>query len=311
MPQPIPALTSALRRPVGLILLMLVPSSARAHADQPPAPHDALTAWSLEPAVITLLVLFAWLYARGLRELWQHAGYARGVAPWRVFCHWGGIVALILALVSPIDAIGESLFSMHMVQHLLLTMVAAPLLVLGGASTTIVWALPMRARRRLVTVSRSRAFRRTWASLTHPLAAWALHVIALVAWHVPSPYELAVRQDAVHTLEHASFFLTALLFWWVLAAPRARQRLGFGPAMLYLFTAAIVGTLLGALITTATTPWYSVHAATAPLWGLTALEDQQLAGLIMWVPAGVIYLVAIIPLCVRALSDSEPRTAAA
>ena len=267
---------------------------AAAHPGRALAPHDAWSAWSWEPAVLGGLALAAWLYVRGVRALWRRAGRGRGIARWRAGCYAAGLLAVAVALVSPVDAMGEALFSMHMVQHLVLMMVAAPLLLLGEPLTATLWALP-----RAVRSAVGRAWRRVpgphalWRAASAPLVAWTLHVATLWAWHARGPYERAVLHRGVHVLEHVTFFATALLFWVPIADRRARRRLGLGAAVLYLFTAALQSTALGALITTAARPWYTVHSATTRAWGLSPIEDQQLAGLIMWVPAGFVYLAAL------------------
>ena len=119
-------------------------------------------------------------------------------------------------------------------------------------------------------------------------------------------YESALRRPAVHALEHASFFLPALLFWWLLADRRSRRRMGFGASVLFLFTAALQSTVLGALITMAQRPWYLAYYDTTRAWGLTPLEDQQLAGLVMWVPAGFVYLAALVALFAEAMVARPP-----
>ena len=128
------------------------------------------------------------------------------------------------------------------------------------------------------------------------------------AWHLPGPYQAALRSDGVHALEHASFFITALLFWWVLARPDYRRRLSFGADLIFLFTAAMQSGVLGALITFARQPWYPMHAEPASWWGLTALEDQQLAGLIMWVPASLAYLAAAAAVLLSGLARLDRKT---
>jgi cytochrome c oxidase assembly factor CtaG len=190
--------------------------------------------------------------------------------------------------------VGAALFSVHMVQHLLLVVVAAPLLVLGEPLTATLWALPPQARRTVGRWGRAHAVRALWRLLRHPLTAWVLHVAALWVWHAPRLYDAAVRHPGVHVLEHATFFGTALLFWWVITDRRSRRRLGFGPAVLYIFTGGLQSTVLGALLTMARHPWYLSHYDTTRAWGLTPLEDQQLAGLIMWVPASFAYLAALV-----------------
>jgi cytochrome c oxidase assembly factor CtaG len=282
-----------------LSLLALLPARAHAHAGAH-GPHDLWRAWTLEPLVLLTIVVMIVAYALGAR---RRGARRRGVSRWRTACHWLGVTALFIALVSPVDALGELLFSGHMVQHILLTMVAAPLLVLGDGSLVMLRALPVPWRRRVGRALMHRSIRYPWMLLSAPLTAWILHTAALIVWHIPGPYELAVRNDAVHALEHASFFLTALVFWWVVAAPRPRARLGFGSAIFYLFTAATAAGVMGAAIALSSRPWYTVHDRWVAAFGMTTLDDQQLAGLIMWVPAGLIYLVAIAPMVLSTLGS--------
>jgi putative membrane protein len=273
------------------VLVAVTASPALAHPGRPPAPHDIWQAWSWEPGVLLALGGSMWLYLRGMRTLWARAGRGRGVSRRQAGWFFAGVGVLFVALISPLDKLGTALFSAHMVQHLLLVLVAAPLLVLGAPTIAMLWAFPLGARRALGGWwHRTRWVRRTWWALSRPLVAWIAHTAAMWVWHLPGPYQAALRSDTVHALEHASFFITALLFWWVLARPDYRRRLSFGADLVFLFTAAMQGGVLGALITFARQPWYPMHAEPASWWGLTALEDQQLAGLIMWVPASVAYL---------------------
>jgi cytochrome c oxidase assembly factor CtaG len=276
--------------------LVVCPHVAWAHTGRAPEPHDLWSSWTFAPAVIVGLALACWCYARGVRALWRAAGAGRGIPRWRVACFGGGVAATALALLSPIDAMGTALFAAHMTQHMLLVVVAAPLLVLGDAGTAALWALRIDARRAVGAWWRpQRVLRAVWETLRRPLVAFTLHVGALWLWHVPTLYDAALRHESVHVAEHATFFLTALLFWYPIADPHRRRRFGVGVATLYLFAAGLQCTLLGALITFASHPWYFAHYATTAPWGLTPLEDQQLAGLIMWIPAGLVYLVALIP----------------
>jgi cytochrome c oxidase assembly factor CtaG len=130
----------------------------------------------------------------------------------------------------------------------------------------------------------------------------ALHLAAIVFWHVPRFYDAALRYPSLHVAEHLSFLGSALLFWWLVCDRRARRRLGAPLAVAALFVVAMQGTVLGALLTVAQRPWYVSHLATTLPWGLTPLEDQQLAGLLMWVPAGLAYLVAAAALTASALA---------
>ncbi|HEX6939394.1 MAG TPA: cytochrome c oxidase assembly protein [Longimicrobiales bacterium] len=282
------------------------PRGLLAHDGAPVQPHDLWGAWSLEPGVLLALALAAGCYVRGTRALWRRAGVGRGVRLWQATSFAGGMAALALALVTPLHALGEALFAAHMVQHLLLVLIVAPLLALSAPVPAALWALPSRARRALARRWRcAHRLRAAGRALTHPLAAWILATVTLWAWHLPRAYDAAVRHDAIHSLEHASFLASALLFWWALVRPAGTFRRARGAALLYLFAAGVQGTMLGALLALASRPWYAAHLTTTRPWGLSPLEDQHLGGAIMWMPAGVIYLVALAGALAAWLRDAE------
>jgi putative membrane protein len=289
---------------------LLLPAALAAHPDQAPVPATVWGAWNPDPFVLLPLLLAGAVYGRGVARLWRRAGVGRGVSRARAASFAAGWTALFAALISPIDALGSALFAAHMVQHLLLTVVAAPLIVLGEPVLAALWAFPPAWRRRIGQGwRRLPRLRRTLGALTHPVSAWTLSVAALWIWHVPYYYDLAVYVDAVHALEHTSFLATALLFWWALVDRRGVLRHAGGAAMLYTFTAAMQSGILGALLTFAGRPWYGAHLGTTAAWGFTPLEDQQLAGVIMWVPVSLIYLLAMGVSFVRWLGEAERRVA--
>lgn len=267
--------------------------------------------WSVDPATASLFAVTTWCYARGVRTLWTRAGRGRGVSGAQAFSFAAGITTLFVALQSPVDAIAADLFAMHMVQHLLLVMVAAPLLLAGAPEHAMPWAFPLRARRRIGRiVRRGQPLRVTAESLLHPAAAFTLHAAALLCWHIPRAYDAAVRSPPLHILEHLTFFGTALLYWFNVVSTRRRRRIGMPGVVAYLFLAALGSTVLGALIAAARTPWYVSHIATTGPWGFTPLEDQQLAGILMWVPAGLVYLGVMLVLAAGALRQSVAGTPA-
>jgi cytochrome c oxidase assembly factor CtaG/opacity protein-like surface antigen len=264
--------------------------------------------WGLTAASGAVLILAGGLYARGAREVWRRAGAGMVVGRWQATAYGAALVALAIALVSPLDTLSAALFSAHMVQHLLLVLVAAPLLVIAEPLVPLLWALPRRWRRAL-----GRSWRRhhwvagAWRIATTPLLAMGVHAVAVGFWHVPAPYEAALTDTALHVAEHASFLVTALLFWWALIHAGRAGGAGHGTAVIAVFVASLLMTALGALITLAPAAWYPAHAAGAAAWGLTPLQDQQLAGLIMWVPAGLVYVGAAAALFLAWLGEAERR----
>jgi putative membrane protein len=253
--------------------------------------HELAGAWALEPLVVIPLLLTAWVYARGLCRLWREAGRGHGVRKWEAACFAGGWFALVVALVSPLHPWGNVLFSVHMTQHELLMLIAAPLLVLGKPVVASLKALPPGRVQALLRWTKPRWMQAVWRFITNPLVAWLLHAVVLWTWHAPVLFRAALQSEFVHALQHLSFLLSAVLFWWAILH-RGHGAMGYGAAVLYLFTTAVHSGLLGALITLAGVVWYPDYLGTTQSWGLTPLEDQQLGGLIMWVPACSVYVVA-------------------
>jgi putative membrane protein len=291
--------------PAAAVLLCATP--ALAHESRPVEPHDLWTAWTFEPGTVVPLLVAGALYPLGLRRLWSGAGVGRGVRRWEAACFAAGWMALAGALVSPLHALGGALFSAHMAQHEVLMALAAPLLVLGRPLVPFTFALPRGGRSTVGRWTKLGWIRGPWRAVSAPAPAWTLHAAALWLWHLPLLYGLALRSEAMHAVQHAAFLGTALLLWWALLRGRG-GRMGYGAGVLYLFTTAAHSGALGALLTFARSPWYPAYGATTAAWGLTALEDQQLAGLIMWVPAGASYLVAALWLFSEWLRESERRT---
>lgn len=275
--------------PLGLALALFGPL-AHAHASGPAAPLE--WRWTLDAWLVGLLLLSAGGYALGLARLWTHAGRGRGVASVQAAAFAGGWLGVVAALVSPIDGWGSRLFSAHMVQHELLMVVAAPLLVLGRPLATWTWALAPAQRRWVGGLTRRRGWAAFWGWMTDPLVAWALHALVLWAWHVPLLFEAALRHEALHILQHFSFFGTALFFWWSVLGHDPRGRYGPGHSAAYLFTTMLHTAALGALLSLAPTAWYAPYVVEAARLGFDPVEDQQLGGLVMWVPSGLAYVIA-------------------
>jgi putative membrane protein len=269
-------------------------SAAQAHAGL------ADYAWNFEPWLVVLLLSAAWGYARGVSAVWHSAGRGRGVDTYMAAAFGAGWAVLALSLVSPLDSLGATLFSAHMVQHELLMLVAAPLLVLGRPLAMWSWALPLAWRQRAGRVTRARAFAGTWEALTRPLSAWSVHALALWVWHVPAFFGAALRSEGIHVLQHSSFLFSAVLFWWALFGLR-RASATHPSALVYLFTTMLHTGALGALLVFSSTAWYQSTGVTLP-WHLTPVEDQQLGGLIMWIPGGTVYVIAALVIMARWLN---------
>ncbi|NLG70911.1 MAG: cytochrome c oxidase assembly protein [Chloroflexi bacterium] len=273
-----------------LILLLATTGTAAAHPGQPPAPHDLPEAWNWDPVILSGLILTGFAYARGLRSYWLRSESGRSTLRRRALAFSTGWLALFTALVSPLDTLSSALFSAHMAQHILLMQVAAPLLVLGLSPAILAWCVP-RSWRFVLTRSHSfTGLQALWKLLSHPLVAWTLHVLALWVWHTPGLYQAALVNENLHALEHISFLGSGLLYWWSLLYTTRGEQLGV--RLLSLFTMGLQSGLLGALLTFSPQTWYTGQSAAAASWGLTPLSDQQLAGVLMWMPAGLIYLAA-------------------
>ena len=253
----------------------------------------------------------AGVYAAGVRSSWSHAGTGRGIRRWRVWCFAAGVATLLVALFSPLDEMAEALLSAHMTQHVLLAIVAPPLVVAGAPMLASVWALPRPIRSRVAhAVRRVRWLSAAWRTLTALSVAWLLHAVALWTWHVPRFYTAALEHPLLHALEHVSFFGTAALMWWGILHPRRSRGAAYGTGIVVLFVTMLHSGALGALMALSRRVWFPVHAAGAATWGSTALADQKLAGLIVWVPGGMVYLIAMSVLLLARMRHEQRRRAA-
>lgn len=244
--------------------------------------------------------------------LWYGLGFVRahrtGKPTVRACAFASGLGVLAIALLGPLDRWATQSFAAHMVQHELLMLFAAPLLVLGRPLPMLLWAFPGDLRRMIGSGARSSPVRVFWGWLLSPAVAWLCHGLALWIWHAPRLFDDALRSPAVHDLQHLTFFCGALVFWASLAEERRRDRQGAG--ILYLFTTVLHTGVLGALITFATRLWYSPYLDIPSAWGMSALEDQQLGGLIMWIPGSAVYVAAALWLLGRWILQSDRTTQA-
>ena len=224
---------------------------------------------------------------------------------WRVAAFLGGLAALLVALVSPIEAYEGQLFSVHMVQHILIELVAAPLLLLGRPITLTLRVASPTLRRTLLRLLHSAPLR----VLAFPVVAWLLFAAVNWGWHFSAAYDVALENELVHYLQHASFLAAALLFWWpVLDADPSPWRLPHPVRLLYLFLAMPQNSFLGVALLSAPDPLYAHYLTNARVWGPTPLEDQQLAGIIMWVVGDVAFLAGMVVVILSWMRHEDRRT---
>jgi putative membrane protein len=259
--------------------------------------------WEWDPFVVVPLVITFFLYGAGLVRLWRRAGLGRGVAWWQAASFLVGWLTLVLALVSPLHEYGEHLFLAHMIEHELLMAVAAPLLVVSRPLGMFLHGMPRAVRLRSISTAATRPVQWLWHRLCEPTTATVLHAVAIWVWHIPALLDGTLQSELLHRLQHISFLVTALFFWWaILRMPRRDYGLG----ALHVFVTMIHTGLLGALLTLSPHDAYPLQTHDAPVFGLTPLEDQQLAGLFMWVPGGAIYLCCGLTLLYAWLSRRQP-----
>lgn len=239
--------------------------------------------WNFDPSLVLGIAFLAGLYALSATRWRPHFPGGQPLTRAQVVCSLLGLLALVIALVSPVDYLADhDLLSMHMVQHLLLTLVMPPLMLLGTPgwmlrpALHVPLALPVLRR------------------LTSPIAAFLLFNGVFSGWHVPGLYEWTLENETVHIVEHLLFMATAFLTWMPIASPLPElPRLPYPAMVLYLFLQSVIPTVLGGLITFADDVLYRTYALAPRVWGMSALEDQQSGGLIMWIPGAFIYLAAL------------------
>jgi cytochrome c oxidase assembly factor CtaG len=251
--------------------------------------------WTLNPVVLAGAGIVTAVYVRRWRRVRSAPRGAAGAPAWRLCCFAASVLVALAALLSPIDSLADQLFFMHMVQHMLLLDVVPILAILGFTKVLL----------RPVTRSVHELERRAGA-LAHPAFAVVLYVAVIWAWHIPAAYDFAVRHEGVHALEHLSFLIAGSLYWWHLLSPiRARMRLhGMGPVV-YMGTTKLFVGALGMGLAFAPSALYPYYEHLGRVWGLSAGEDQSLAGLIMAVEQSLVMGVALVVLFIGALAESE------
>jgi putative membrane protein len=256
-----------------------------------PATQQALASWSIPPYFTAALVLTGVVYARGFRRL--HPRMPARFPRWRLFAFMGGLGTLLVAIASPLAAFDDLLLQVHMIQHMLLMFVAPPLLLLGAPQIPLLRGLPVVIAKYVAgPLLKSRGLRRIGDALTNPVTCWMALAIATWTWHAPRPYQIALRSEGWHEFEHWCFIAGALLYWWPVVQPwPSRARWPRWTMIPYLLLGDVQNTVLSAILTFSDRVIYPYYESVPRIAGITPLGDQVMAGLIMWVPGSLLFLI--------------------
>jgi putative membrane protein len=292
-----------------------------------PVLRAVLLSWDWRVDVLFVLTLAGTLYMTGWLRLRQRARIQTSqssnqpagrdrqklTASWRPAVYLLGLLIIGLALISPIDVLAGQLFSMHMIQHLLLIMIGPPLMLIANPLPFILWGLPAPLRRKAGRglsrlLAGSTPFRARLRSVTSPGVTWMFWVIAIIGWHDPNAYNAALQNDLVHDLEHISFFLAGILFWWHVtgAGPRIHKQHGLVGRIAFVLSVIPPNMLTGIALAFASEPVYGYRVS---FLGLSLLEDQQLGGVIMWIPGSMMYIMAALILAGQLLQSEQNKPA--
>ncbi len=256
-----------------------------------------LTQWSWEPSILIGTALIVGLYLYAVDPLRKRYHLAERVKRSQVVYFLLGVFLMFLALVSPLDELGDSyLFSAHMVQHLFLTIIGPPLLLIG----TPAWLVkPLLHQRTAFLIARG---------LTFPAVAFFLYNADFWLWHAPPLYNATLENQSIHILEHLTFIVFGVITWWPIFSPleEGLPRLSLGGQILYLFFSGMPAVALGAGLTFSS-PLYAPYIAAPRIWGISVATDQQLGGLIMWIPGGILYIIIMSILFIRWMQKQEAK----
>lgn len=282
----------------------IAPAAVEAHGVAGPAPvlPDVLLAWSLDPTVLVPLAILAVGFVAAVRRV-DRAHPGNPVPTARTVCWLLGLTAILVALQSPIERYDTTLFSVHMVQHILLTLVGPPLLALGAPITLLLRLARAETRRRIILpILHSRAVR----AITFPVVSWLLFAFAMWGTHFSPLFDRSLEEPTVHLFEHAIYLIAASLFWWpVIGLDPSPWRLREPARILYTFLQMPQNSFLGLAIVSATAPLYPHYASLARDWGPSPLIDQQMAGAAMWIVGDLVFLVAILGIVVSWMRREE------
>jgi putative membrane protein len=283
-----------------------------------PLLRATLSSWDWRAEIILVLAATGALYFIGWNRVRRRTAARRGLNRWQAAAAWrpvayiGGLVLLGIALMSPIDVLASQLFTFHMIQHVLLMMLVPPLLLLSNPLPLTLWGLPASARKPAGRLLRRESpVRNTLKKGTSPAIVWMAFVIVYWGWHDPNAYDLALRSALVHDIEHITFFAVSVLFWWhaLGASPRIHPPMSRGIRFAYLLSAIPITMVAGLAITFSTEPIYSYYTAMPRLWGISVMDDQRIAGVIMWVVGSMMYMIAALFIAARWLQSEEQKPA--
>lgn len=277
-----------------------------------PVTKALLSSWNWRVDVIIIILSAGTLFCVGWFRLRGRS--KRLAAVWRLAAYLGGLVLVGLSLLSPIDVLGGQFFFMHMIQHLLLIMFAPPLLLVGNPMPFILWGLPTPLRRRAgkglsYVLHRQSRFRQAIIAITAPGIVWMVFVSLLIGWHDANAYNAALSREWVHNLEHLSFFIPSMAFWWLVtgAGPRLQKQMSLFARVGFVLSAVPPNMFLGIALSFATHPIYTHYLSVPRLGTLSVLEDQMIGGVIMWVPGSMMYIIAAVILIGSWFSKEEKK----
>jgi len=287
---------------------MTVPWGELTKQHKPTTMPALLTTWDWRLDIILVLTLAGLAFTTGWLRLRRRAR-RRLAAGWRLASYLGGLAVLGLALMSAIDALGGQLFFMHMIQHLLVVMIAPPLLLLANPLPFTIWGIPGGQRLGRQLLAPDSGFRSALRQATRPAVVWLAFVVVLWGWHDPGLYSAAQGAYWIHDLEHVTFFGTAMLLWWHVtgASPRIHGRFPPLARVGYLLASAGANMIPGVVIALAGVPLYPYYEAAPRAWGLSVMQDQVLSGIIMWIPGTMMYVLAALIVIVRMLNRFEAQ----
>ncbi|MES2405518.1 MAG: cytochrome c oxidase assembly protein [Pseudomonadota bacterium] len=270
-----------------------------------------LTQWSFAPWLMVCIAAAFGGYVTGMLRMGRQQRRAI-LGHWRAASYFAGLALLFVVLMSPLDTLSDDLFSAHMLQHMFLLLVIPPLLVYGRPVITWLWAFDVRNRRAIVHGWKHGGCEGAFRFLMHPVCVWVLLSAALCFWHLPGPYDAALHHEWLHDLEHASFLAFSLQFWTLVIEPYGQRRaLGYGATVIFVVSSGFVMGMIGAVLTFAPVPLYTAYLHTTQAYGMTPVQDQQVAGIIMWIPSNLVHAAALCTVFFAWFRTDERRAAQA